>query len=133
MFKTRESYYIAIDFDGTIAEHDFPGIGKEIPEAIEVMRQLQMRGHKIILFTARGTSMNAGDEDYLQNALDWLKERGIIPWAVNHNPEQAAWTNSKKVYANYYIDDTAIGSHLNKSGCVDWYAVGVGLSFRGVL
>ena len=29
---------IAIDFDGTIVEHNYPAIGKEIPYAIETLK-----------------------------------------------------------------------------------------------
>ena len=32
---------IAVDFDGTIVEHAYPLIGKEIPFAIETLKRLQ--------------------------------------------------------------------------------------------
>ena len=32
---------IAVDFDGTIVEHKYPEIGKEIPFAIATLKQLQ--------------------------------------------------------------------------------------------
>ena len=34
---------IAVDFDGTIVEHKYPAIGKEIPFAIETLKKLQQR------------------------------------------------------------------------------------------
>ena len=39
---------IAIDFDGTIVEHKYPEIGREIPFAIETLKRLQADRHKLI-------------------------------------------------------------------------------------
>ena len=36
---------IAIDFDGTIVEHRYPEIGREIPFAIETLKRLIKDGH----------------------------------------------------------------------------------------
>ena len=44
---------IAIDFDGTIVEHRYPEIGREIPFAIETLKRLIKDGHKLILWTVR--------------------------------------------------------------------------------
>ena len=44
---------IAVDFDGTIVEHKYPKIGKEIPFAIATLKHLQQDGHKLILWTVR--------------------------------------------------------------------------------
>lgn len=44
---------IAIDFDGTIVEHRYPAIGKEIPFAIETLKRLQEERHRLILWTVR--------------------------------------------------------------------------------
>ena len=32
---------IAVDFDGTIVEHKYPEIGRELPFAIETLKKLQ--------------------------------------------------------------------------------------------
>ena len=40
---------IAVDFDGTIVEHKYPEIGKEIPFAIDTLKRLAAERHKIIL------------------------------------------------------------------------------------
>ena len=42
---------IAVDFDGTIVEHKYPAIGKEIPFAFETLRKLQTEHHKLILWS----------------------------------------------------------------------------------
>ena len=44
---------IAVDFDGTIVEHQYPAIGKELLFAFETLRQLQKQGHQLILWTYR--------------------------------------------------------------------------------
>ena len=40
---------IAIDFDGTIVEHRYPDIGKEMLFAFETMKELQKQNHQLIL------------------------------------------------------------------------------------
>ena len=45
--------YIAVDFDGTIVEHEFPDIGPPVPGAIESLKRFQDAGVKIILWTTR--------------------------------------------------------------------------------
>ena len=44
---------IAVDFDGTIVEHRYPQIGKEIPFAIDTLKMLQQEGHWLILWSVR--------------------------------------------------------------------------------
>ena len=39
---------IAVDFDGTIVEHEYPKIGEEIPFATETLRMLINDHHKLI-------------------------------------------------------------------------------------
>ena len=46
---------IAVDFDGTIVEHKYPKIGKEIPFAVETLKRLQADHHRF-----RGKSMCLG-------------------------------------------------------------------------
>lgn len=116
---------IAIDFDGTIVRHEYPAIGSEAPKAFEVMRRLQADGHKLILLT-----MRSGRE--LEQAVAFCESRGVKFWAVNENPEQAAWTSSPKVYANLYIDDLALGVPMHL-GTVDWFKVEILLYRKGGL
>ena len=61
---------IAIDFDGTIVEHRYPEIGREIPFAIETLKRLIKDGHKLILWTVR-------EGELLQEAVDWCGTRGV--------------------------------------------------------
>lgn len=96
------SLVIAIDFDGTCVEHDYPDVGLDVEGAVDVLRALTAKGHRLVLYTMRsGAKLDA--------ATRWFKERKIELWSINHNPEQAEWTESIKVYADYYIDDAALG------------------------
>ena len=44
---------IAVDFDGTIVEHRYPEIGKEVPFATDTLRMLINDQHRLILWTVR--------------------------------------------------------------------------------
>jgi hydroxymethylpyrimidine pyrophosphatase-like HAD family hydrolase len=95
---------IAIDFDGTIVEHKYPKIGKEIPGAFKTLRALAENGHKLILWTYR-------DGEELQAALDFCMENGIMFWAVNKSYPEEEFNKflSRKIDANIYIDDKNFG------------------------
>ncbi len=94
---------IAVDFDGTIVEHKFPKIGKEIPYAIKTLKLIQKKGHKLILWTYR-----SGKE--LEKAVNFCEERGLYFHAVNNNFDGEEFDNtySRKIYADIYIDDRNI-------------------------
>lgn len=96
---------IAVDFDGTCVEHNYPAIGMDVEGAVEVLRTLNKHGHRIILNTMRSGLR-------LEAAVRWFRDRKIELWAVNSNPEQECWTSSPKVYADIYIDDSALGCPL---------------------
>ncbi len=103
---------IAVDFDGTIVEHRYPEIGREIPFATETLRMLIEDHHRLILWSVR-------EGDLLQEAVDWCAERGVTFWAVNRDyPEEDGTKNnnhfSRKLKADYFIDDRNIG------GLPDW-------------
>ena len=97
-----KGYVIAVDFDGTCVEHNYPAIGMDVEGAVDVLRELNKHGHRIILNT-----MRSGQR--LEAAVRWFRDRKIELWAVNRNPEQERWTSSPKVYADIYIDDSALG------------------------
>lgn len=96
------SCIIAVDFDGTCVEHEYPSVGMDVEGAAETLRALNNKGHRLILFTMRS-------DEKLEKAIKWFKDRDIELWAVNENPEQKQWTESPKVFADVYIDDAALG------------------------
>ena len=113
---------VAVDFDGTCVTHEYPEIGPEVPNAVEVLRKLNQNDVRIILWTIRSG-------EYLQDAVNWFAARGIKLWAVNKNPQQKFWSRSPKAYAPVYIDDAAIGCPLiypeegNTRPYADWFAI----------
>ena len=69
---------IAVDFDGTIVEHKYPEIGRELPFAIETLKKLQQERHRLVLWSVR-------EGELLQEAVDFCRERGLEFYAVNSN------------------------------------------------
>lgn len=111
---------IAVDFDGTVVKHEYPAVG-ECVGAVEILKELIRNGHILILLTMRS-------DQYLEDAVNWFKERNISLYDVNNNPTQKDWTNSRKVYAHLYIDDAALGVPLKQDrgddrAYVDWVEV----------
>lgn len=95
---------IAVDFDGTLVEHRYPLIGKEILFAFETLRQLQKQNHQLILWTIR-----TGKE--LDEAIEFCRQRGVEFYAINCSfpGEKFEPGDSRKVNADIYIDDRNIG------------------------
>ena len=101
---------IAVDFDGTIVEHRYPEIGREIPFAIETLKMLTREGHRLILWSVREGKL-------LDEAVEWCRERGLEFYAVNKDypEEKTNDTNySRKLKVGMFIDDRNVG------GLPDW-------------
>ncbi|WP_412984170.1 BT0820 family HAD-type phosphatase [Pontimicrobium sp. IMCC45349] len=98
---------LAIDFDGTIVEDAYPGIGKTRIFAFETLKRLQEDGHRLILWTYRSGSK-------LEDAVEFCKKNGIEFYAVNKSfpEEQFDYTKSRKINADLFIDDRNIGGIL---------------------
>lgn len=95
---------IAVDFDGTIVEHRYPAIGRELPFATDTLRRLTADGHRLILWTVR-------EGQLLDEALEWCKERGVTFYAVNRDyPEQELGEGvARKIKVDVVIDDRNLG------------------------
>ncbi len=102
---------IAVDFDGTIVEHKYPAIGKELPFATATLRQLMEDGHKLILWTVR-------EGQLLDEAIEWCRARGVRFYAVNQDFDDDNKENnahySRKLKVQLFIDDRNVG------GLPDW-------------
>ena len=101
---------IAVDFDGTIVQHEYPRIGKEIPFAIDTLKMIQKEfRHQLILWTVR-------DGKELDEAIEFCRARGLEFYAANANyPEEVFGKGiSRKVNADLFIDDRSLG------GLPDW-------------
>jgi len=104
---------IAVDFDGTIVEHEYPKIGKEIPFAIDTLKKLQEGHHRLILWSVR-------EGHLLEEAIEFCRERGLEFYAANKDfPEEHGRGKgySRKLKADLFIDDRNLG------GLPDWGVV----------
>lgn len=97
---------IAVDFDGTIVEHRYPEIGKELPFAISTLKRLQEERHRLVLWTVREGKL-------LDEAVEFCRQRGLEFYAVNANfPEEEAKPGAacRKLKADLFIDDRNVGA-----------------------
>ncbi|WP_321289686.1 BT0820 family HAD-type phosphatase [uncultured Sunxiuqinia sp.] len=95
---------IAVDFDGTIVQHKYPKIGKEIPFATMTLKKLQEEGHRLILWTYR-------TDELLDEAVHFCESKGIEFYAINKSfPEEKFDGNTpRKIHCDMFIDDRNIG------------------------
>lgn len=109
-FLNADSKVIAVDFDGTIVEHDYPRIGKEMMFACATLKELNKKGHKLILWTIRTGTL-------LDEAVEFCRNNGVEFYAVNKNyPEEELNDNvSRKLNADIFIDDRNVGGFLGWS------------------
>lgn len=95
---------IAVDFDGTLCENQWPEIGMPNTKLIASLKKLRTNGDaKLILWTNRV-------DDKLEAAVNWCKEQGLEFDAVNDNLPgivEKFGSNCRKIYADRYIDDRA--------------------------
>lgn len=103
---------IAVDFDGTIVEHEYPKIGDEVLFATDTLKKLIQDGHRLILWSVR-------EGQLLKEAVDWCHDRGVDFYAVNkdypeENGRESNQSFSRKIKADIFIDDRNLG------GLPDW-------------
>jgi len=104
MFIREEGKTIAVDFDGTIVEHAYPEIGKEMRFAFATLKELQNRGHKLILWTFREGRL-------LDEAVQYCLKNGVEFYAINKSypEEEISEKISRKINADIFIDDRNVG------------------------
>lgn len=97
-------YIIAVDFDGTLCENNWPEIGRENRKMLKVLPLLRKLGVLLVLWSCR-------EEDDLADAVEWCRERGVEFDAANENCpcviEYFEW-NTRKIHADEYWDDRAV-------------------------
>lgn len=92
---------VAVDFDGTIVEDEFPNIGAIKQETVDRMLIEKARGSVIILWTCRGGKV-------LRKAIKFLNENNIPYDFINENPLNPYGDTTRKIYAHEYWDDKAV-------------------------
>lgn len=104
---SKDKLIIAVDFDGTIVEDAYPGIGEPRIFAFETLKRLQQDGHRLILWTYRCNKR-------LDEAVQFCKENGVEFYAVNKSFPEEEFNGdvSRKIMADLFIDDRNIGGIL---------------------
>jgi len=87
---------IAIDFDGTIAENNYPKVGKLFKDVKEQLFRLKDAGYNLIVHTVRANPVWCKPEDLIAMA-ECIKENDL--------PIDYIWMGQGKPMAEYYIDD----------------------------
>ena len=104
------NHILCFDFDGTIVEHKYPEIGKEMLFAFETLKQLQKKGHTLILWTYR-------EGKDLEDAINYCRENGVEFYAHNRNHPEERWNPEipRKLDVDLFIDDRNVGGFLGWS------------------
>jgi hypothetical protein len=110
-FRTLQGpMIIAVDFDGTCVTERYPEMGDDLPGAVQTLKALVMREHKLILWTCR-------EGQKLEAAVQWFTDREIPLAGINKTPlkDDFRAEGGCKVFANLYIDDKAFGGFFGWS------------------
>jgi|WetSurMetagenome_2_1015567.scaffolds.fasta_scaffold15150_3 hypothetical protein len=89
---------LAVDLDGTILHDEFPAKGDPIDGMKEQLEALRELGWKIVIWTVR---------DDNEGVAKHLKKHGVPFDYINENPFGPP-KQSRKIYADAYLDDRAI-------------------------
>lgn len=116
--NNREINVAAIDFDGTLFEEEYPGIGAPIQETIDYVKHLKEEGVQLILWTNREGAL-------LEDAVDACKSVGLEFDAINQNLQwriEIYGNDCRKIGADVYIDDKSIHPNMLVSPNIDEYS-----------
>ena len=146
---------IAVDFDNTVCLDEWPEVGSLFEDAIKVLKELVNNGHYLILYTQRSKKypiccpelqqfikdyperefisdlgFSHNEADILTDACKVFVDNNIKLWDINRNWgwEQTTGDDSRKLFADYFIDDHNVGMQykiiVNKNGesckACDW-------------
>ena len=104
----KNSLIIAVDFEGTIVDDEYPKVGPAKIFAFDTLLQLQKKGHRLILWTYR-----YGEK--LEDAVKFCKKNGLEFYAVNKSYPEEKYDGSvsRKINADVFIDDRNVGGLLS--------------------
>lgn len=101
---------IAVDFDGTLFEDDYPNVGRPIWNTINFCKKAQQNGDILILWTCRA------DQDLIE-AIEACANVGLKLDYINENSKEHiamfGSRESRKIYADLYIDDKSVNLTKN--------------------
>ena len=91
-----------VDFDGTLVENAWPEIGEPKWSIVNKVKEIQSKGHIVILWTCR-------ENENLKKALDFCKEKLDLTFDFTNENVPALneefGNDCRKLGADYYIDD----------------------------
>jgi len=100
---SEEGLIVAVDFDGTILQSEYPNVGEPIPYAVQSLNKMIDVGIRIVIWTCRSDILPV---------IDFLDAHNIEVDAINSNNaltqkewEKFNWKNSRKIGADVYIED----------------------------
>ena len=106
MSDYRNTLIVAFDFDGTITDGSggLHGPFTMRPDTADLLRFLKAEGIHLILWTCR-------EDEVLHDAQLFLAQHSL--WhlfsAINDNVTFLSFPTSRKIYADYYVDDRDFG------------------------
>jgi ribonucleotide monophosphatase NagD (HAD superfamily) len=109
--------YVAVDFDGTIAYDEYPGIGDLIPGAKETMQRIKELGGEIAIWTCRTGEAASNAENFL---IDNNIPYDYFNKPFSHNVNEYGGDYSRKIFASIYIDDRCV---LWNGNPVNWFII----------
>lgn len=118
---------LAIDFDNTIAETEFPTIIGPVKNVGPILRQLKKEGWFIIINTCRGMH-------HEKDATEFLNIHEIPYDLVNKNHPDLCELfvyDCRKISADIYIDDKNLDSLITGINWLDIYTKITKLSING--
>lgn len=108
-------YVLAVDYDGTLFEGNFPELGNPRKEVFKKVKEFKEAGSSIILWTCR-------EGKSLQEAVSRCAKEGLEFDAVNENCQSQDFYQEymmkehghqcalRKIFAHMYVDDKSPGS-----------------------
>lgn len=107
--KHNRKYVVAVDFDFTLCQSNYPNCGDEIKPVCDYIRYIAKSPYcELILWTCR-------QSDYLIDAIKWCDEHGIRFDEINRQGyfDDTKFTESRKIFCNMLIDDTNYNFDIN--------------------
>jgi len=110
---------MAVDFDGTLFENNWPEIGAPKPKIIQYVKDQQQQGTKLVLWTCREGQM-------LIDAVHACRNEGLYFDGINVNLQERMdffHTDPRKIGAEEYLDDRAVSVESIENPAPTWTAI----------
>lgn len=103
---------IGVDFDGTLCDFAYPGIGAPKPGAKEALARFRKLGYRVVIWTCRTCSYHFDifGGDPAQPTMERTHVIEMKAWLDHHGFEYDEIDDGSrgKLHADFYVDDKAI-------------------------